>query len=132
MSPNVLVESIRSTLRSAADAERGAGAGLLEVRHAFLGCPGSRGSQDSKGCSKAVPVTSPAELQKAVLELWRNAEAREERYAAIDLTGLRMVKEDLQMIPPYMRKLSGRVHGGTSSMGSHIGSARFFLRTGPR
>jgi len=51
--------------------------------------------------AKQFPLSSPDQLRQAVLELWRNAQAREERYAAIDLTGLRLVKEDLQMLPTY-------------------------------
>lgn len=54
-----------------------------------------------KAAAKAFPPTSPEELRSAALTLWREAEAREERYAAIDLTGLRMVKEDLLMLPVY-------------------------------
>jgi len=102
MSPNVLVESIRSTLRSAADAQRGAGAqAYLKSDMPSWGVRVPEVRRIVKEAVKQFPVTSPAELQKSVLELWRNAEAREERYAAIDLTGLRMVKEDLQMLPIY-------------------------------
>lgn len=54
-----------------------------------------------KTAAKAFPPASPDELRSAALTLWREAKAREERYAAIDLTGLRMVKEDLLMLPVY-------------------------------
>ncbi|WP_309075457.1 DNA alkylation repair protein [Paenarthrobacter sp.] len=102
MNPNVLVESIRSTLRSAADAERGAGAqAYLKSDMPSRGVRVPEVRRIVKEAVKQFPVASPVELQKDVLELWRNAEAREERYAAIDLTGLRMVKEDLQMLPIY-------------------------------
>jgi hypothetical protein len=47
------------------------------------------------------PFGSAAELRATVLDLWRGAEFREERYAAIDLTGLRTVAGDLRMLPLY-------------------------------
>lgn len=49
----------------------------------------------------AAPFTSPDHLRATVLEPWRNAGVREERYAAIDLTGGRLVARDLQMLPVY-------------------------------
>ncbi|MGR0160104.1 DNA alkylation repair protein [Paenarthrobacter nitroguajacolicus] len=102
MTTNVLVESIRSTLRSAADAERGLGAqAYLKSEMPSLGVRVPEVRRIVKEAAKQFPVTSVAELQRAVMELWRNAEAREERYAAIDLTGLRMVKDDLRMLPLY-------------------------------
>lgn len=54
-----------------------------------------------KAAAKAFPPSSPEELRNAVMTLWREADAREERYAAIDLTGLRMVRDDLLMMPVY-------------------------------
>lgn len=47
------------------------------------------------------PFDSTAELQATVLDLWRGAEFREERYAAIDLTGLPTAAGDLRMLPVY-------------------------------
>ncbi|PTT68479.1 DNA alkylation repair protein [Arthrobacter sp. HMWF013] len=49
----------------------------------------------------AHPFASAGQLRSTVLELWRTASAREERYAAIDLTGLRMVAGDPLMLPIY-------------------------------
>lgn len=51
--------------------------------------------------AKALPFESPAELRDDVLLLWREATWREERYAAIDLTSLKSVAEDLEMLPLY-------------------------------
>ncbi|AFR29454.1 MULTISPECIES: DNA alkylation repair protein [Micrococcaceae] len=102
MTINDLVQSIRSTLRSAGDAERGLGAqAYLKSDMPSWGVRVPEVRRIVKEAAKQFPVKTPAELQEAVLQLWRNAEAREERYAAIDLTGLRMVKEDLQMLPIY-------------------------------
>lgn len=48
-----------------------------------------------------LPPGSPAELREDVLLLWREATWREERYAAIDLTSLKSVAKDLEMVPLY-------------------------------
>ncbi|MBT2584282.1 DNA alkylation repair protein [Arthrobacter sp. ISL-95] len=102
MTNNVLVHSIRSALHSAADAERGRGAqAYMKSDMPSLGVRVPEVRKIVKAAAKQFPATSPDDLRQAVLELWRNAEAREERYAAIDLTGLRMVTKDLQMLPVY-------------------------------
>jgi 3-methyladenine DNA glycosylase AlkD len=51
--------------------------------------------------AKELPFGSPAELRDEVRLLWREATWREERYAAIDLTSLRSVAKDLEMLPLY-------------------------------
>ncbi|MCD4853663.1 DNA alkylation repair protein [Arthrobacter sp. AK01] len=100
--PQDLVQSIRSTLRSAGDAERAKGAqAYMKSEMPSLGVRVPEVRRIVKAAAKEFPVSSPEELRYAVLELWRQAEAREERYAAIDLTGLRLVKEDLDMLPVY-------------------------------
>lgn len=102
MTNNVLVHSIRSSLHSAADATRGLGAqAYMKSDMPSLGVRVPEVRKIVKAAAKQFPVKSPDDLRSAVLELWRHAEAREERYAAIDLTGLRMVKEDLHMLPIY-------------------------------
>ena len=99
MTNNVLVQSIRSSLHSAADATRGLGAqAYMKSEMPSLGVRVPEVRRIVKAAAKQFPVTSPDDLRNAVLELWRHAEAREERYAAIDLTGLRMVKDDLQHV----------------------------------
>jgi 3-methyladenine DNA glycosylase AlkD len=102
MTNNVLVHSIRAALHSTADADRARGAqAYMKSDMPSLGVRVPEVRKIVKAAEKQFPVTSPDDLRRAVLELWRNAEAREERYAAIDLTGLRMVREDLQMLPIY-------------------------------
>ncbi|WP_370525937.1 DNA alkylation repair protein [Pseudarthrobacter sp. NBSH8] len=54
-----------------------------------------------KATAAAHPFTSAGELRATVLELWRGSTVREERYAAIDLTGLRLVARDQLMLPVY-------------------------------
>jgi 3-methyladenine DNA glycosylase AlkD len=51
--------------------------------------------------AKELPFGSPAELREDVRLLWREATWREERYAAIDLTSLKAVAKDLEMLPLY-------------------------------
>lgn len=97
-----LVESIRSTLRSAGDAERARGAqAYMKSEMPSWGVRVPEVRRIVKTAALGFPPSSPEDLRQAVLQLWRGAEAREERYAAIDLTGLRMVKEDLDMLPVY-------------------------------
>ncbi|SDW46616.1 3-methyladenine DNA glycosylase AlkD [Arthrobacter sp. yr096] len=102
MTTNDLVQSIRSTLRSAGDVERARGAqAYMKSDMPSLGVRVPEVRKIVKVVAKEFPPSAPVDLRRAVLQLWREAEAREERYAAIDLTGLRMVKEDLDMVPVY-------------------------------
>lgn len=97
-----LVESIRSSLRSSGDAERAVGAQkYMKSEMPSLGVRVPEVRSIVTAAAREFPVASPDELRHAVVQLWRDATAREERYAAIDLTGLRMVKEDLDMLPVY-------------------------------
>jgi 3-methyladenine DNA glycosylase AlkD len=97
-----LLEAIRSTLRSAGDAERARGAqAYMKSDMPSWGIRVPEVRRIVKVAAKQFPVSSPVSLRDAVLDMWRNAEAREERYAAIELTGLPMVKEDLDMLPVY-------------------------------
>jgi 3-methyladenine DNA glycosylase AlkD len=97
-----LVALIRSSLRAAGDPERAIGAqAYMKSDMPSLGVRVPEVRSIAKAAANEIPPTSPADLRLAVLELWREAKAREERYAAIDLTGLRLVKEDLDMLPVY-------------------------------
>jgi 3-methyladenine DNA glycosylase AlkD len=97
-----LLEAIRSTLRSAGDAERARGAqAYMKSDMPSWGIRVPEVRRIVKVAAKQFPVSTPVSLRDAVLDMWRNAEAREERYAAIELTGLPMVKEDLDMLPVY-------------------------------
>jgi len=49
-----------------------------------------------KACKRvfdAHPIASAAAWQRTCLSIWRNAKYREERYAALDLTGHRFYRE---------------------------------------
>ncbi|MDI2033162.1 DNA alkylation repair protein [Paenarthrobacter nitroguajacolicus] len=102
MSTAELIESIRSKLRSEGDADRARGAQAYmksDMPSHGVRVPDVR--RIAKAAAKEFPPSAPEELRSAVLTLWREAAAREERYAAIDLTGLPMVKDDLLMLPVY-------------------------------
>lgn len=97
-----LVQSIRSSLRSAGDADRARGAqAYMKSAMPSWGVRVPDVRKIVKAATKEFPVSSADELREVALQLWRQAEAREERYAAIDLTGLRMVRNDLEMLPVY-------------------------------
>ncbi|MCX8453007.1 DNA alkylation repair protein [Paenarthrobacter ureafaciens] len=97
-----LPRAIRSTLRSSADAERGRGAqAYMKSDMPSLGVRVPEVRRIVKEAIKQFPPRSAEDLREAVLDLWRKAEVREERYAAIDLTGIRMVRDDPGMLPVY-------------------------------
>lgn len=97
-----LVEAIRTSLRSIGDAERAAEAqAYMKSDMPSWGIRVPEVRRIVKAAVKKFPVSSPSGLREAVLDLWRKAEAREERYAAIDLTALPLVKHDLDMMPVY-------------------------------
>lgn len=98
---NVLA-AIRSALRSGADPVRGAGAqAYMKSAMPSLGVRVPEVRSAVKAASAAYPFASADDLRATVLTLWRGAAYREERYAAIDLTGLRLVAGDLAMLPVY-------------------------------
>ncbi|MDR7081153.1 3-methyladenine DNA glycosylase AlkD [Arthrobacter ginsengisoli] len=97
-----LMSAIRSRLRAAADPVRGAGAqAYLKSEMPSLGVRVPEVRRIVKTAAKELPPGSLQDLQCTVLELWRGANWREERYAAIDLTGLRQAAGELSMLPLY-------------------------------
>ena len=97
-----LMSTIRSRLRDAADPARAAGAqAYLKSGMPSLGVRVPEVRRIVKAAAKELPPRSLQELQSTALELWRGAGCREERYAAIDLTGLRLAAGELDMLPVY-------------------------------
>jgi 3-methyladenine DNA glycosylase AlkD len=97
-----LTSAIRSRLRQAADPARAAGAqAYLKSEMPSLGVRVPEVRRIVRAAAKELPPGSLQELQSAVLELWRGAGWREERYAAIDLTGERLAAGELSMLPLY-------------------------------
>ena len=102
MANRELISEIRSALRDAADPARGAGAqAYLKSEMPSLGVRVPEVRRIVKDAAKQLPPGSIPELQSTVLELWRGASWREERYAAIDLTGLRLAAGEMSMLPLY-------------------------------
>lgn len=97
-----LTVTIRDLLRGQADPVRAAGA--QSYMKSELPSLGVRVPEVRRIVAEAVaeePFRSGDELRATVLDLWRSAGFREERYAAIDLTGNRLVRGDLGMLPVY-------------------------------
>ena len=94
--------TIRAALEDQADAGRGAGAqAYMKSAIPSLGVRVPEVRRLTMAAAAAHPFETPHGLRATVLELWREATVREERYAAIDLTGLKMVATDLAMLPVY-------------------------------
>lgn len=96
------MSAIRSGLLSAADPARAAGAqAYLKSEMPSLGVRVPEVRRIVKDAARRLPPGSLPALQSTVLELWRGASWREERYAAIDLTGLRLAAGEMTMLPLY-------------------------------
>ncbi|MET4095088.1 DNA alkylation repair protein [Arthrobacter sp. UYCu712] len=97
-----LIADIRSRLQAAADPVRAAGAqAYMKSEMPSLGVRVPEVRRMVKAAAAQLPPGSLEELKATVLELWRDAAWREERYAAIDLTGLRPAARQLGMLPVY-------------------------------
>ncbi|MEV8132173.1 DNA alkylation repair protein [Pseudarthrobacter oxydans] len=97
-----VLAAIRTALQERADPVRGAGA--RAYMKSTMPCLGVRVPEVRRIVSAAAaggPFESPDQLGATALELWRSATAREERYAAIDLTAHRLVAGDMAMLPVY-------------------------------
>lgn len=97
-----LIAAVRSRLQDAADPVRAAGAqAYLKSEMPSLGVRVPAVRRIVLAAAGELPPDSLAELRSTVLELWRAASWREERYAAIDLTGLKLAGQELSMLPVY-------------------------------
>ena len=97
-----LLDAVRGSLRDRADPVRAAGAqAYMKSAVPSLGVRVPEVRRLALAAAAQFPFTSADQLRATVLELWRTAKVREERYAAIDLTGLRFVARDPLMLPVY-------------------------------
>lgn len=102
MANEAVLALIRAQLRAAADPVRGAAAqAYMKSSTPSLGVRVPEVRKTAKAAAAAHPFGTSEELRSTVLALWREAQYREERYAAIDLTGLRSMGGDLRMLPLY-------------------------------
>ncbi|MET3718592.1 MULTISPECIES: DNA alkylation repair protein [unclassified Arthrobacter] len=97
-----LLAAIRTALMEQADPVRAAGAqAYMKSSILSLGVRVPEVRRSVLAAATAYPFDSPEQLRVTVLELWREAQWREERYAAIDLTALRLVAKEPLMLPVY-------------------------------
>ncbi len=96
------LEAIRGGLRELADPVRAAGAqAYMKSTMPFLGVRVPEVRRLVAAAVARFPFDTAQQLRASALELWRSAEYREERYAAIDLTAGRLAAADLAMLPVY-------------------------------
>ena len=97
-----LVTTIRTALHAAADPVRGAAAQrYLKSEMPSLGVRVPEVRAIVRNAARRLPPQSLSQLTAAVTGLWREARWREERLAAIELTGLRLARDELAMLPLY-------------------------------
>jgi 3-methyladenine DNA glycosylase AlkD len=97
-----LIAAIRAELQVAADPARAAGAqAYMKSEMPSLGVRVPSVRRIVATAARQLPPASLDELTLTALELWRSASWREERYAAIDLTGLRLAAGELSMLAVY-------------------------------
>jgi 3-methyladenine DNA glycosylase AlkD len=100
-----LLAAVRAALRDRTDPVRAAGAqAYMKSTLPSLGVRVPEVRRVALAAAAAHPFASAGELRSTVLELWRSSTAREERYAAIDLTGHR-IGGLLQAHRPLMTEL---------------------------
>jgi 3-methyladenine DNA glycosylase AlkD len=95
-----LVPAVRAALRASADPERGRGMqAYLKSAEPCLGVRLPEVRRLTRTAAADHPPTSVGEVERAAGELWRGATHREERYAAIALTGLPVAVGALELLP---------------------------------
>jgi 3-methyladenine DNA glycosylase AlkD len=97
-----LVPDVRAALRAAADPERARGMqAYLKTTEPCLGVRLPDVRRIVAAAALEHPPASAAEVRAAAQALWREAAAREERYAAVALTGLPPARGVLDLLPLY-------------------------------
>jgi 3-methyladenine DNA glycosylase AlkD len=97
-----LVAAVRQRLSEAADPARAPQMqSYMKSALPFLGVPVPEVRALTKQCARTQPPASVTELAAAARTLWREATHREQRYAATELTGLRLAAGSLQLLPLY-------------------------------
>ncbi|MDQ0800889.1 DNA alkylation repair protein [Arthrobacter sp. SLBN-112] len=97
-----LIAAVRSALWELSDPARAAGAqAYMKSSLPSLGVRVPDVRRIAAQATAEFPPASAGGVRATVLELWRTSAFREERYAAIDLTGNPLVAKDLEMLPVY-------------------------------
>lgn len=103
-SPSPLVRKVRAALKSAADPKRApAMQAYMKSKMPYHGCTAPVVKATCREVFASYDAEDFATWQADVLDLWRNAKFREERYAAIQLSGIRRAKAfwTLDALPIY-------------------------------
>jgi 3-methyladenine DNA glycosylase AlkD len=97
-----LVDTIRSLLREHADPELAPGQqAYMKSPMPFLGVRLPEVRRLAKSAARSSPPADIDDLERCVRRLWDEATYREERYAASELTALRLARGRLELLPLY-------------------------------
>lgn len=95
-----LISAIRTALREAADPARAPQMqAYMKSTMPYLGVPVPVVRQIARVSAARHPMADVDELRATATELWRCATHREERYAATELTGLKLGTGRLELLP---------------------------------
>ncbi|MGA9102108.1 DNA alkylation repair protein [Aeromicrobium sp.] len=95
-----LVAAVRRTLREHADADLAPGQqAYMKSSMPFLGVRVPMVRKLTRAAARATPPADLADLERSARELWDEATHREERYAATELTALRLATGCLELLP---------------------------------
>jgi 3-methyladenine DNA glycosylase AlkD len=94
-----VAEEIRGELRAQADPERARGMqAYMKSSMPYLGVPVPNVRKLTRAAAVRYPPRDLDDLRRTAEALWRSASYREERYAATELTGLRMATGRLELL----------------------------------
>ncbi len=122
-----LIKTLRSALKRAADPSKAPGMqAYMKSQMPYLGVQAGPLKQTIKPIMDAHPLPSAAALDATALALWGEATHREERYAAIALTGHKHYKkmQSMARLPMYQRMI---VQGAWWDYVDIIASNRLFM-----
>jgi 3-methyladenine DNA glycosylase AlkD len=101
-----LVGQIRADLRAAADPARAPQMqAYMKSSMPYLGVPLPATRLIAKRALADHSPSGVADLAATATDLWRTAEYREERYAATELTGVRIASGRLELLPLYVEMI---------------------------
>ncbi|SDO19415.1 3-methyladenine DNA glycosylase AlkD [Nakamurella panacisegetis] len=101
-----LVEDVRSTMRAQADQSCAPGMqAYMKSAMPFLGVPVPQVRAIVTERLRQEPAMTVEQLRDAAVTLWREAEFREERYAATALTRARPARGVLELLPLYQEMI---------------------------
>lgn len=122
-----LIQTLRSALKRAADPSKAPGMqAYMKSQMPYWGVQAGPLKQTIKPIMDAHPLQSAAALDATALALWSEATHREERYAAIALTGHKHYKrmQSMGRLPMYQRMI---VQGAWWDYVDIIASSRLFV-----